>query len=203
MERFTEKLAHALKVVGDIEGNSLGPTVQLQRVNTQNVNVKRLNEGAVIPSYAREGDAGFDLVATEDVIVEPGETKLVPTGLSFEIPPGYELQIRPRSGVTLKTKLRVQLGTVDSGYRGEVGVIVDNTESEGYSEGEWVLDVSGNMVGWSYVNEFVDGTYVIQKGDRIAQGVVTPVATIQFEEVTELGESSRGDGGFGSSGVTS
>ncbi len=91
-----------------------------------NVNIKRLSPDAQIPAYAHATDAGFDLVASEDVIIEPGWAELVPTGLAFEIPKGYEMQIRPRSGITLNTRLRVQLGTVDSGYRGEVGVIVDN-----------------------------------------------------------------------------
>ncbi|RPK04871.1 Deoxyuridine 5'-triphosphate nucleotidohydrolase [Bacillus subtilis] len=91
-----------------------------------NVNIKRLSPDAQIPAYAHATDAGFDLVAAEDVIIEPGWAELVPTGLAFEIPEGYEMQIRPRSGITLNTRLRVQLGTVDSGYRGEVEVIVDN-----------------------------------------------------------------------------
>ncbi|WP_407632928.1 dUTP diphosphatase [Bacillus velezensis] len=91
-----------------------------------NVNIKRLSPDAQIPAYAHATDAGFDLVAAENVIIEPGWAELVPTGLAFEIPEGYEMQIRPRSGITLNTRLRVQLGTVDSGYRGEVGVIVDN-----------------------------------------------------------------------------
>src|SRR5690606_19806136 len=93
-----------------------------------NVKVKLMHPDAVIPKKAHAHDAGFDLVAVEDTIIEPGATQLIKTGLAFELPPGYEMQIRPRSGVTLKTKLRVQLGTVDSNYRGEVGVIVDNIE---------------------------------------------------------------------------
>jgi len=88
--------------------------------------VKKMHPDAVIPKYAQQGDSGFDLVAVEDVIIEPGETKLIKTGLAFDIPEGFEIQVRPRSGITLKTKLRVQLGTVDAGYKGEVGVIVDN-----------------------------------------------------------------------------
>src|SRR5690625_768901 len=107
---------------------------------TETVKIKRLHPEAVLPKKAHEGDAGFDLVAVEDVIVEPGETALVPTGIAVELPEGFELQVRPRSGITLKTNLRVQLGTVDSNYRGEIGVIVDNTsqlqyELENYGEG--------------------------------------------------------------------
>lgn len=173
-----------------------------------NVKIKRLNESAVIPKYAREGDAGFDLIATEDVIIEPGETKLVPTGLAFELPPGYEMQIRPRSGVTLKTKLRVQLGTVDSGYRGEVGVIVDNISQRTYTTEDFRFNVEVDYVVKTIANEndtargiHPVGTYIIRKNDRIAQAVIAPVETAHFVDAEVLAESMRGGQGFGSSGV--
>lgn len=143
------------------------------------VKIKRVKD-VELPRYAKPGDSGFDLVAAEDTVIWPGETKVVPTGLAFEIPPGYELQVRPRSGMTRNTKLRVVLGTVDSGYRGEVGVLVDNTERP----------ISLNMQA-----------HVIEKGTRIAQGVIAPVITAHFEEVDELSDSERGKGGFGSTGV--
>lgn len=187
-----------------------------------NVRIKRLNENAVIPKYAREGDAGFDLVATEDVIIEPGEAGLVPTGLAFELPQGYELQIRPRSGVTLKTKLRVANapGTIDSGFRGEVKVIIDNIAQKefaledcgGRNGDEWLSDLRLE-VDEDYVIKSIDngnfiakgmhpvGTYIIRKGDRIAQGIIAPVTQASFVEVAELGESERGEGGFGSTGT--
>ncbi|GAB6454759.1 dUTP diphosphatase [Bacillus cereus] len=141
--------------------------------------IKRVRD-VELPRYAKPGDSGFDLVAAEDTIIWPGETKVVPTGLAFEVPPGYELQVRPRSGMTRNTKLRVVLGTVDSGYRGEVGVLVDNTE----------IPKVANMQA-----------HVIEKGTRIAQGVIAPVVTAHFVEVDELSESDRGTGGFGSTGV--
>ncbi|MEC2708113.1 dUTP diphosphatase [Bacillus thuringiensis] len=141
--------------------------------------IKRVRD-VELPRYAKPGDSGFDLVAAEDTIIWPGETKVVQTGLAFEIPPGYELQVRPRSGMTRNTKLRVVLGTVDSGYRGEVGVLVDNIES-----------VKGNLMS----------SQLIEKGTRIAQGVIAPVVKAHFVEVDELSESDRGTGGFGSTGV--
>lgn len=141
--------------------------------------IKRVRD-VDLPRYAKPGDSGFDLVAAEDTIIWPGETKVVPTGLAFEIPPGYELQVRPRSGMTRNTKLRVILGTVDSGYRGEVGVLVDNTE----------IPKAANMQA-----------HVIEKGTHIAQGVIAPVVTANFVEVDELSDSERGVGGFGSTGV--
>ncbi|MGM2698027.1 dUTP diphosphatase [Bacillus cereus group sp. Bce037] len=143
------------------------------------VKIKRLKD-VELPKYAKPGDAGFDLVAAEDTVIWPGETKVVPTGLAFEIPPGYELQVRPRSGMTRNTKLRVALGTVDSGYRGEIGVLVDNTERQ----------ISLNMKA-----------HVIKKGTRIAQGVIAPVVTAHFVEADKLSDSDRGTGGFGSTGV--
>ena len=165
------------------------------------VKIKRLHPDAVIPKYAHEGDSGFDLVAVEDVLVEPGETVKVPVGLAFEIPTGYELQIRPRSGITSKTKLRVQFGTVDSPYRGEVAVTVDNI----------ALPKSGSTPMLRRLEEksdYYDGlyyakcSYLIRKGDRIAQGVIAPVAHAIFEEVDELSDTERGANGFGSTGVT-
>ncbi|MGN9867347.1 dUTP diphosphatase [Bacillus swezeyi] len=180
-----------------------------------NVNIKRLSLDAQIPQYAHASDACFDLVAAEDIIIEPGETALVKTGLAFEIPEGYEMQIRPRSGITLKTKLRVQLGTVDAGYRGEVGVIVDNIAPVIYrtikdDEGERyetltskvLYDVGGKFVP-TISDGYVDGAYIIRKGDRLAQAVIKPVEQAAFTEVAELGDSDRGAGGFGSSGVGS
>ncbi|HGO9410879.1 TPA: dUTP diphosphatase [Bacillus cereus] len=145
-----------------------------------------------MPKYAKPGDSGFDLVAAEDTIIWPGETKVVPTGLAFEIPPGYELQVRPRSGISRKTFLRVVLGTVDSGFRGEVGVIVSNTSYIGNHITLGINDESG-----IYMNV----KYEIKKGDRIAQGVIAPVETAHFEVVDELSDSERGKGGFGSTGV--
>ncbi|MGE6850748.1 dUTP diphosphatase [Bacillus tropicus] len=143
------------------------------------VKIKRVKD-VELPRYAKPGDSGFDLVAAEDTVIWPGETKVVPTGLAFEIPPGYELQVRPRSGMTRNTKLRVVLGTVDSGFRGEVGVIVDNTE----------IPKVANIKA-----------HVIERGTRIAQGVIAPVITAHFEEVDELSDSERGNQGFGSTGV--
>ncbi|MCC2134104.1 deoxyuridine 5'-triphosphate nucleotidohydrolase [Bacillus licheniformis] len=168
-----------------------------------NVNIKRLSPDAQIPQYAHASDACFDLVAAEDVVIEPGETALVKTGLAFEIPEGYEMQIRPRSGITLKTKLRVQLGTVDAGYRGEVGVIVDNISPLNM---EVPFDYGPIMVTgeiYRMNGDLPQFSYIIRKGDRIAQAVIKPVEQAAFTEVAELGDSDRGAGGFGSSGVGS
>lgn len=138
-----------------------------------NCKVKRLSVNAIIPTYAKFGDSGFDLRTTKNTTILPGETGKVALGLAFEVPTGFELQIRPRSGITSKTKLRVQLGTIDSGYRGEVFATVDNIGTE---------------------------SHIIKEGTRIAQGVIIPVIQAVFQEVDELSESERGTGGFGSTG---
>ncbi|WP_145333312.1 dUTP diphosphatase [Paenibacillus xylanexedens] len=149
-----------------------------------NVKIKKLHPEAKTPVYAKPGDSGFDLVALQDVIIPAGETRKVLTGLAFEIPDGYEMQIRPRSGLTLNSKLRVQLGTIDSSYRGEVGIIVDHIFNGGDLQ-----SIFGN-----------DTDILIEKGMKIAQGVIAPVVRVSFEEVSELSESERGDGGFGHTG---
>jgi|SRR5690625_4903836 len=157
--------------------NRLGLGVTLA---SPRVGFKRLNDSAVIPTKAHATDSGFDLYASEDVIIEPGETTVIPTGIAVELPEGYEAQVRPRSGVTSRTKLRVQLGTIDNGYNGEIGVIVDNIESR--------------------PNYY--GKHVIRKGDRIAQLVIQPIPAVESYEIEgDITESERGTGGFGSTGV--
>ena len=160
------------------------------------IHIEKCREDAKLPQYAHDGDAGMDLYAAEDVIVYPGRSALVPVGIKLAIPYGYEVQIRPRSGVSLKTPLRIpnSPGTIDCGYRDEVNVIVYNAsimEKEGSSE-PLTIDQKG----------CIHGTYKIRKGDRIAQMVVAKVEYCNFIEtdnVKEIGED-RG-GGFGSSGV--
>jgi dUTP pyrophosphatase len=152
------------------------------------VKIKKLHPDAIIPKYATPGAAGFDLVAIEDVAIEPSTTVLIKTGLSFEIPEGYELQIRPRSGTSLRTPLRVanSPGTVDADYRGEVCVIMSNIQVHpSYSAGLYGVSLA------QYIN----------KGDRIAQGVICPIIQGSFVEVEELNNTQRGAGGFGSTGV--
>lgn len=166
-------------------------------MNEINVKIRKLQADAVIPAYATDGASGFDLVACEDIIIAPGGTAKVPLGLAFQIPEGYEMQIRPRSGVTLKTKLRVQLGTVDADYRGEVGVVVDNTMPSAEYYGDFfTIDNLPQHVGI-----YKEGTYIIRKGDRIAQGIIQTVPSAKFTIVDKLSDTGRGEGGFGSTGV--
>ena len=174
------------------------------------VRIKKLDPRAVVPMYAHEGDAGFDFVAIEDQLIQAGETALVRTGLAFEIPAGYELQIRPRSGVSLHTALRVANapGTIDSGYTGEVQIIMDNIcaiwpgedpeEHMGYDY-TTAFDLSGDEVAIDSTTTCC--TAIIRAGDKIAQGVIAPIVRAEFIEVDGLAASSRADAGFGSTGT--
>ncbi len=158
--------------------------------------VEICREDAVIPSYSRKGDAGMDVISVENVMLSPGQTAVLPTGLRLAIPEGYEIQVRPRSGISLNTPLRISNspGTIDSGYRDELGIIMSNTSvySPGKDIAPFTLDSRGNR----------NGTYKIRKGDRIAQIVVKPVPRAVFRQVESVRDigSNRG-GGFGSTGV--
>jgi dUTP pyrophosphatase len=157
--------------------------------------VEICREGAILPKYANPGDAGMDVYAAEEVIVKPGETAVVPTGLKLAIPEGYEIQVRPRSGLSLKTPLRIpnSPGTIDSGYRDELGIIINN--SSDCLQNEDILltpDEKGNK----------KGTYIIRKGDRIAQIVLQVVPRMELKTVASVkGIGTDRGGGFGSTGV--
>ena len=158
--------------------------------------IEKIRENAVIPKYANDGDAGMDIYAADDVIIEPGRSALVPTGLKMAIPYGYEVQIRPRSGISLKTPLRVPNapGTIDCGYRDEVNVIIYNasTRENASVDNPFTLNDKGCK----------HGTYKICKGDRVAQMVIAKVEYCDpmiVDSVASIGEN-RG-GGFGSTGI--
>lgn len=138
--------------------------------------VKKLHKDAKLPVYANEfGDSGADVFAIDNYSIAPGERALVKTGIAIVLPDGYECQVRSKSGLALKRGLMVlnSPGTVDNGYRGEVGVILYNTSNE---------------------------TQHIEKGDKVAQLVIVPVQQSLFVEVDEMDETSRGAGGYGSTG---
>ncbi len=140
--------------------------------------MKRLDPEAALPSYASPGDAGADLVASESVVLAAGGGRaLVPTGAAIAIPEGYAGFVQPRSGLALRHGVTVlnTPGLIDSGYRGELKVLLVNTDP--------------------------DEDFAIERGDRIAQLVIQRVEHVDFIEVGELSDSARGDGGFGSTGV--
>ncbi len=140
------------------------------------VKFKRTHPDAVLPFYAKPGDAGLDVCACEHATILPGERLLVRTGLVMELPPGTEAQLRPRSGLALRhgVTLLNSPGTIDQGYRGEVGVILANLGQEAFE---------------------------VRPGMRIAQMVIAPVLCVETVEVEQISPTDRGAGGFGSTGA--
>lgn len=143
------------------------------------IEIRKLKDDARVPGYMTEHAAGMDVHALPDqpILLAPGERALIPTGLAVAIPEGYEIQVRPRSGLALKHGITLvnSPGTIDADYRGEIGVILVNHGSESFS---------------------------VNPGDRIAQLIVAPVSRAQLIEVSELSVTDRGAGGFGHTGVT-
>ena len=142
------------------------------------IQIKKLSNDVLIPKYETPGSSGMDIAAyiEQEVTINPGDKALIPTGFSLSIPQGYEVQIRPRSGLAAKKSITVlnAPGTIDADYRGEVKVILINLGREKFS---------------------------VKKGERIAQMIVCPVVQVQLEEVQELSATNRGAGGFGSTGA--
>ena len=136
------------------------------------IQIKQLSESATLPTRSHEHDSGLDLYASEDTLVTYTHASVIPTGIAVNIPAGYEGQIRPRSGKSSKTNLRVILGTVDCGYNGEIGVIADTLNKS---------------------------EYLVRKGEKIAQLVISPIVTPSLEIVDQFDtQSDRGSNGFGS-----
>ena len=140
--------------------------------------IKRLSKEVSLPKYETSGSSGMDLAAYIDsnININPGQTAIIPTGLALSIPKGFEVQIRPRSGLAAKQKISVlnTPGTIDSDYRGEIKVVLINLGQDSFK---------------------------VEKGLRIAQMVVCPVIQAQLKEVNDLSETERGKGGFGSTGT--
>jgi|TARA_Y100000034_G_scaffold46233_1_gene56891 dUTP pyrophosphatase len=139
------------------------------------IKIKKIHPDAIIPKYAHKGDSGMDVYSVEEFELKTLERKLVKTGLSFEIPVGYEIQTRPKSGLAIKYGITIvnAPGTIDSCYRGELGIILMNTDKENYS---------------------------VKKGEKIAQIVLQKVEEIEFIKTENLNSTSRGENGFGSTG---
>ncbi|BAU65054.1 deoxyuridine 5'-triphosphate nucleotidohydrolase [Stanieria sp. NIES-3757] len=140
------------------------------------IKILKLDESAIVPQYSHPDDAGLDLFSIEEQVICPGETKLIHTGIAIELPQGTEAQIRPRSGLALKHSITVlnTPGTIDAGYRGEIGVILINHGKNNFN---------------------------VFKGMKIAQMVITSFIYADIETVDQLSSSSRGSGGFGSTGI--
>ena len=161
--------------------------------------IEYCREDAKMPTYAHLTDAGMDIYATEEFTIEPGETKLIPTGIKCALPYGYALLVHPRSGTSLKTKMRIcnSIGLIDAGYRGEIGVIVENIEPK-IKDVDYAFDEAGNIK----INSILHGSPIhIAKGERFAQMRLVEVPKAVFYEVTnveEIGEDRKS--GFGGTG---
>ncbi|MFA6653269.1 MAG: dUTP diphosphatase [Candidatus Delongbacteria bacterium] len=141
-----------------------------------NIKIKRISEYARLPEYAHPGDAGMDMFSAVEKTLKPGEFALIGTGIKIGLPENTEAQVRPRSGLAIKNGVTVlnTPGTIDEGYRGEVGVILINHSKEDFT---------------------------VTPGMKIAQMIIAPVIRAQIEEVDDLSDTRRGEGGFGSTGI--
>ena len=192
MPDFSESKRDFMKQFFSICYNAIIDSFDVDKRAIQ-IPIEICNPEAKIPTYAHKGDAGMDVYSTIDGTIAPGETKLIPLGFKVAIPEGYELQVRPRSGFSLRTHLRVANapGTIDSGYRDEVGIILHNCAPtiQDFGDGRAETCLYGP-------------SYTISKGDRIAQLVLQAVPTALFiktSDISKIGEDRNG--GFGSTGV--
>lgn len=159
----------------------------------------KCHPNAKMPEYAHPDDSGMDVYAVDDYVIHPGETKLIPTGVKVAVPNGYEIQIRPKSGRALKTKMRIanSIGTVDAGFRGELQVIIENIEPP-IKDITYDFDDNGRPI----VTSILRGSdMTIGKGEKFAQLVLMEVPKAVLFQVENLDDTERADGGFGSSGL--
>lgn len=138
------------------------------------IKIKKLNPDAIIPHYAHLGDAGMDIYSVENIIIAPGKRVLVSTGITTEIPEGYAALIWDKSGLAAKSGIKTMAGVIDCNYRGEWKIVLFNTS---------------------------ENNYEVKKGEKIAQALIQPVVNPEIEEVSELSDTSRGEGSFGSTGI--
>lgn len=154
---------------------------------------------AKMPEYAHPDDSGMDVYAVDDYVIHPGETKLIPTGIKMAVPNGYEIQIRPKSGRALKTKMRIanSIGTVDAGFRGELQVIIENIEPP-IKDITYDFDDNGRPI----ITSILRGSDItIGKGEKFAQLVLMEVPKAVLFQVENLDDTERGNGGFGSTNL--
>ena len=199
IEEFSQIKRDFLKSLLATLTNAVNETEGIAKRFVQ-IPVELCHPDAKIPQYANTSDSGMDVYALDDYIIAPGETKLIPTGIKLALPPGYEIQVRPKSGRALKTKLRIANtpGTVDAGYRDEIKVIVENIEPP-IKDIEYDFDDNGTPIIKSILH---GAAYTIGKGEKFCQLVLMEVpkaALYRVEQVGEIGEN-RG-GGFGSTGL--
>ena len=194
-EDLTAQKRDFLKQILGLTYNAIGEAEGVAKRQVL-IPIEYCREDAKMPTYAHLTDAGMDIYLTEDVVIHPGETKLIPTGLKVAIPLGYELQVRPKSGRSLKSKLRIANtpGTIDAGYRDEIGIIVDNIDPV-------IRQADMDETGRLY-NILWGSDIMLSKGEKIAQLVLSEVPKAIFYEVESVAaiENDGRNGGFGSTG---
>lgn len=169
---------------------------------TNTLQIKLLSDNATLPKRADDLSAGYDIYAAETVILEPQEKALIATDLAVSIPKGYVGLLTSRSGVSSKTHLVVETGKIDAGFQGHMKINVKNDSQRDSLKAIVVRDIKGECVFDEDKNLYEVNTYVIKKGDRLAQLVIVPIWTPELETVKEFSnETTRGQKGFGSSGT--
>lgn len=172
----------------------------------KNLQIKLLSENATMPKRANATDAGYDIYAAETVILEPQEKAIIKTDLAINIPKGYVGLLTSRSGVSSKTNLVIEIGKIDSGFHGNMGINIKNDEQVYITTNEQTFDIKGGMVS-SFVHDakirpfIINNYYKINQGDKLAQLVIVPILTPELVEVKDFKvKSDRGTHGFGSTG---
>lgn len=203
-EKLSERKIDFLKKFVSIISNTLSETQQIGK-RIVKIPVEKISLESKTPNYAYIGDAGLDLYSIEDVTIRPNETKAVRTGVKIELPKNYVALVFPKSGISLKSKLRISnsVGVIDSNYTGEIKVLFDNIEPDiSKIELKPEFDENGKLIGQKVLSVEYGKNMHITKGQKIAQLIVQEIPTAQLIEVQRITENIfRGDKGFGSSGV--
>lgn len=167
----------------------------------EQLQIKLLSENATLPTRNHSTDAGFDIYAAETMILEPQDKSLITTDIAVNIPKGYVGLLTSRSGVSSKTHLVVETGKIDAGFQGHMKINIKNDYEDNKGETIFKRDLKDKIIIEDERHLYKQGTYVINKGERLAQLVIVPIVTPQLQVVDEFSEvSERGDKGFGSSG---
>ncbi|PNY85056.1 dUTP pyrophosphatase [Staphylococcus agnetis] len=164
--------------------------------------IKLLSENATLPTRNHSTDAGFDIYAAETVILEPQEKALIATDIAVNIPKGYVGLLTSRSGVSSRTHLVVETGKIDAGFQGHMQINIKNDHEDNKGETIFKRDLKDKIIIEDERHLYKQGTYVINKGEKLAQLVIVPIVTAELQEVEKFDDvSARGEKGFGSSGI--
>ncbi|MTV20663.1 dUTP diphosphatase [Staphylococcus delphini] len=168
---------------------------------TNTLQIKLLSDNATMPQHNHDTDAGFDIYAAETVILEPQEKALIATDIAVNIPKGYVGLLTSRSGVSSKTHLVIETGKIDAGFQGHMQINIKNDNEDNGMQTIFLRDIDNEKIFEEELHVYKQGSYRINKGERIAQLVIVPIWTPELQQVEEFDDvSARGEKGFGSSG---